>query len=84
MPAPDPAITLDATSATIAIQAANAGIQGQADGARIYSENLRYDYLIGKSRVGYEESTAQRHVEESGSGRARMLDTGLGQAVSGK
>ena len=50
------------------------GAQGQADGVRLYAENLRYDYLIGKHRVDFSESTGIRHTEESGSGRARTID----------
>lgn len=40
-------------------------------GGDLYAENLRYSYLIGKDRVSFAESTAQRVVSESGSGRAR-------------
>lgn len=61
--------------------AADAG-QRQSDGASLYAENLRYDYLIAKSRVDFAQSTGIRHVEESGSGRSRILDVGLGQPVS--
>ena len=50
------------------------GAQRQADGAAAYAENLRYDYLNGKDKVSFAESTGVRHVEESGSGRARSLD----------
>ena len=46
------------------------------DGADHYAENLRYGYLVGKDRVSFAESTGVRHVEESGSGRARQLDYG--------
>ena len=42
-------------------------------GADLYAENLRYSYLIGKDRVSFAESTAQRLINESGSGRARQL-----------
>lgn len=48
------------------------GAQRQADGAAAYAENLRYDYLEGKNTVSFSESTGVRHVEESGSSRARM------------
>lgn len=50
------------------------GAQRQADGAGLYAENLRYDYLVQKGRVSFAESTGIRHTEESGSGRARILD----------
>lgn len=50
------------------------GAQRQADGAAHYAENLRYDYLIGKARVDFAQATGVRHVEESGSGRVRILD----------
>jgi len=51
------------------------GAQRQADGASAYAENLRYNYLEGKDSVSFAESTGVRHVEESGSGRARSLPT---------
>ena len=51
------------------------GAQRQSDGAGHYAENLRYDYLEGKDKVSFSESTGVRHVEESGSGRTRNLDT---------
>ena len=50
------------------------GSQRQADGAALYAENLRYDYLIGKNRISFAESVGVRHVEESGSGRVRIQD----------
>lgn len=53
---------------------AHNGAQRQADGASLYAENLRYDYLEGKDKVSFSESTGVRHVEESGSGRVRGLD----------
>lgn len=53
---------------------AHNGSQRQADGASLYAENLRYDYLEGKDKVSFSESTGVRHVEESGSGRVRGLD----------
>lgn len=48
--------------------------QNQANGASLYAENLRYDYLEGKDKVSFAESTGVRHVEESGSGRSRLID----------
>ena len=59
-----------AVASQLMVHAMN-GAQGQADGARLYAENLRYDYLEGKEKIGFAESTGIRHVEESGSGRAR-------------
>ena len=56
---------------------AHNGAQRQADGASHYAENLRYDYLEGKDKVSYAESTGVRHVEESGSGRVRTLDASV-------
>ena len=53
---------------------AHNGSQRQSDGAALYAENLRYDYLEGKDKVSFAESTGVRHVEESGSGRVRTLD----------
>lgn len=50
------------------------GAQRQSDGAGLYAENLRYNYLIAKDRVSFADSTGVRHVEESGSGRARAID----------
>lgn len=38
------------------------GSQRQADGAAHYAENLRYDYLEGKSNVSFTESLGVRHV----------------------
>ncbi len=52
------------------------GSQRRADGADHYAENLRYGYLTGKDRVSFAESTGIRHTEESGSGRARIIDFG--------
>jgi hypothetical protein len=52
------------------------GSQRQADGAGAYAENLRYDYLEGKATVSFAESTGVRHVEESGSSRARETAAG--------
>lgn len=63
---------------------AHNGAQRQADGSAHYAENLRYDYLEGKDKVSFAESTGVRHVEESGSGRTRVLDQGLGQPASPK
>jgi hypothetical protein len=55
---------------------AHNGAQRQADGASAYAENLRYDYLEGKNGVSFAESTGVRHVEESGSSRARETAAG--------
>jgi hypothetical protein len=71
---PDPAVQIDAVSASLMhVHAAN-GAQRQADGAGHYAENLRYDYLFQKNRVSYADSMGVRHAEESGSGRVRGLD----------
>ena len=71
----DPAVQIDAVSASLMhLHAAN-GAQRQADGAALYAENLRYDYLFQKNRVNFADSVGVRHVEESGSGRVRNLDT---------
>lgn len=71
---PDPAVQIDSTSASLMhLHAAN-GAQRQADGAGAYAENLRYDYLFQKNRVNFADSVGVRHVEESGSGRTRILD----------
>ena len=51
------------------------GGQRLSDGAGLYAANLRYDYLEGKDKVSFAESTGVRHVEESGSGRVRGLDS---------
>ena len=48
----------------------------RTQGADHYAENLRYDYLVGKNRISFAESTGIRHTEESGSGRARLVDYG--------
>lgn len=55
---------------------AHNGGQRIADGASAYAENLRYDYLEGKNSVSFSESTGVRHVEESGSSRARETAAG--------
>jgi hypothetical protein len=39
------------------------GAQGQADGARHYAENLRYDYLEGKANVSLTEGLGVRYVQ---------------------
>ncbi len=60
------------------------GAQRQADGASILAEFTRLDYIDGKRRVDYAQSTGIRHVEESGAGRVRNLDTTVaGQKASG-
>lgn len=57
-------------------EAMTAAQNRRVDGSDLYAENLRYSYLIGKDRVSYAESTAQRMVAESGSGRARNIQQG--------
>ena len=47
------------------------GAQRQADGASLYAENLRYDYLEGKGQQSVSEGLGYRVVTESGSGRTR-------------
>lgn len=47
------------------------GSQRQADGAAAYAENLRYDYLEGKSNVSLTEGLGARYVTESGAGQTR-------------
>lgn len=47
------------------------GSQRQADGSAHYAENLRYDYLEGKSNVSLTEGLGARYVTESGSGMTR-------------
>lgn len=39
------------------------GSQRQADGAAAYAENLRYDYLEGKSNVSLTEGLGVRYVQ---------------------
>lgn len=39
------------------------GAQGQADGARLYAENLRYDYLEGKHIADFVESMGVRYIQ---------------------
>ena len=65
------------TSAQRQADHASNGAQRQADGAALYAENLRYDYLVGKNRISFAESTGVRHVEESGAGRVRGLDASV-------
>jgi hypothetical protein len=64
------------------------GAHGDAErrrqGADHYAENLRYGYLVGKDRVSFAESTGVRHVEESGSGRSRIIDYGPVPTAGGK
>lgn len=61
------------------------GAQRDAAGDGSYRENLRYDYLEGKDKVSFAESTGVRHVEESGSGRTRLLDPSVASLpASGK
>ena len=47
------------------------GAQRQADNAQHYSDNLRYQYL---TQNGVQEANATRMVDESGSGRSRVID----------
>lgn len=70
------AVELPETVSALLTQHALNGAQRQADGAALYAENLRYDYLEGKERVSFAESTGVRHVEESGSSRARTTTEG--------
>lgn len=39
------------------------GAQRQADGAAHYAENLRYDYLEGKSNVSLTEGLGVRYIQ---------------------
>lgn len=39
------------------------GSQRQADGAAAYAENLRYDYLEGKSNVSLPEALGPRYIQ---------------------
>lgn len=39
------------------------GAQGQADGARLYAENLRYDYLEGKHMASFTEALGARYIQ---------------------
>ncbi len=73
MPAPDPAITLDAASATVLLQSVNNALVQGANGMTVISEQLRYDYMDRSKRVSFADATGVRHVEESGSGAARYL-----------
>ena len=80
----DPMQSDDTTREMLRTHALN-GAQLQANGAMLYAENLRYGYLIGKDRISFAESTGVRHVEESGSGRVRILDSSVAaQPGSGK
>ncbi len=47
------------------------GAQRQADGAAHYAENLRYGFLTSQASVG---AKAIQTLDESGSGRARIID----------
>ena len=69
---------LDTTSREMLRLHALNGAQRLADGAGLYAENLRYDYLIIKNQMNLAQSVGVRHVEESGSGRVRVLDSTLG------
>ena len=80
MAAPDPAITLDNTSATLAITASYEYVRaaGNAnaraiEGHNFLAEYLRLDAVDAKKRVDYAQAVGIRHVEESGSGMARYL-----------
>lgn len=70
------AVELPETVASLMTQHCMNGAQRQADGAGLYAENLRYAYLQGKDRISFAESTGVRHVEESGSSRARTTTEG--------
>ena len=39
------------------------GSQRQADGAGHYAENLRYDYLEGKSNMSFTEAQGVRYIQ---------------------
>ena len=52
------------------------GAQRQADGAALYAENLRYDYLEGKGQTNVSEGLGYRVVSESGAGRSRAETNG--------
>lgn len=55
---------------------AHQSAQKAQDGVTALLEAGRYDYLEGKDKVSFAESTGVRHVEESGSGRARETAAG--------
>jgi hypothetical protein len=42
---------------------AHHGAQRQADGASLYAENLRYDYLEGKGMISMPESLGARYIQ---------------------
>lgn len=67
------AAQLGAANQDLNLHARN-GAQRMADGAGAFAEILRLDYVDGKRRVDYAQATGIRHVEESGSGRTRILD----------
>jgi hypothetical protein len=75
MPQPDPAVTLDSGTLSILTGAMNRGIVGELDSIRVYVENVRYDYLTTKNEPSVNQAHADRVMDESGSGRARGLDT---------
>lgn len=48
--------------------------QRWSDNVDIYQEDARRHWLNEVGKINYAQSTAIRHVEESGSGRVRILD----------
>ena len=48
-----------------------ANIQRSAEGTAAYMENLRYDYLEGKSDVSLTKGLGARYINESGASRTR-------------
>jgi hypothetical protein len=48
--------------------------QRWSDMVDTYVDDAHRDFLLERGKVNYAQATAIRHVEESGSGRVRLLD----------
>jgi hypothetical protein len=82
MPAPDPCVTIDSATVQGIVARDQRANSVASEGFSFLSEQSRLSYVRG---VNFSDALAFRTVDESGSGRARILDTTLGgQSVSGK
>jgi hypothetical protein len=74
-PPMDPAVQFDQLTATISVGLMNKSSQRWSDMTDLYAKNVEYDYLTTKNLPTFNQASAERRIDESGSGRARNLDT---------
>ena len=66
----------DMTPALQALAAARVAhsFERWSDAVDTYIDDAHRDFLLERGKLNYADATAVRHVEESGSGRVRVLD----------